>query len=785
MSKISEKNLSKSPESIEIPDTLPILPLRGALLFPHMIMPILLGRGKSIRMINQRGGEGNIIGLIAQRDPLNDDPGFDDLYKIGTAGIVVKKLTMADNSVRLITQGVCRIAIKEFIQDKPFIVARVKKIEEREYLNPQIQNLIGEVLMKFKELVKMSKSLSEENYLMAANLTNPGRLADLVAFNLINIQLHENQDVLETEDVGLRLQKVSILLDKELNYVKLSSKIHSQAFSEIEKNQREYFLRQQLKAIYDELGEVDEKTAEMNELKDLIEKAKMPEEAKKEAEKELKRLAHMPSAAAEYTVSRTYLDWLVHLPWSVSSKDKHDITRAEKILDKDHFDLIKIKERIIEFLAVRKLKDNLKGPILCFVGPPGVGKTSLGRSIAKALNRKFCRLSLGGMRDEAEIRGHRRTYVGSLPGRIIREIRRAGTNNPVFILDEVDKIGQDFRGDPAAALLEVLDPEQNNTFSDHYLDVPFDLSRVMFITTANILDPIPPALKDRMEVLVLPGYTEEEKVMIAKKFLIPKQISENGLTKKLININTSAIKDIIRCYTREAGLRNLEREIANLCRKVAKKVAEGNKEQLIITKNNLNKFLGPCKFISEVKERNDEIGVATGLAWTNSGGDILFVEATKMKGRKELRLTGHLGEVMKESALIALNYIRSKSKELGIDSEFYSKNEIHIHVPAGAIPKDGPSAGVTMVMAMVSLLKGIPMRHDIAMTGEVTLRGKVLPIGGVKEKVLAAARADIWEVILPTKNEKDLEDIPEEIRRKMKFHFIDHVDKAMEIGLRS
>ncbi|MBU1627105.1 endopeptidase La [bacterium] len=781
---MSEKKIPKIPEKVEIPESLPILPLRGTIIFPFMIMPLLVGRGKSIKLINQHGHEGKIIGLVAQKDPTQDDPKFNELYSVGTAGIIIKKLSMADRSVRLIIQGISRIQIIKFARDIPYITARVSKIEEKEFTNQRIDNLMNEVLVKFKELVKISRSLTEENYLMAVNMTNPGKLADLVAFNLMNIHTNENQDILETFDVALRLEKVNNLIDKELQFVKLSSKIHSQAFSEIEKNQREYFLRQQLKAIQEELGEVDEKTAEINELRELIEKAKMPEEARKEAEKELKRLSNMPPAAAEYTVSRTYLDWLVNLPWSKSSKDKHDLKRAQSILDKDHYDLTKVKERIIEFLAVRKLKESLKGPILCFVGPPGVGKTSLGRSIAKALNRKFCRISLGGMRDEAEIRGHRRTYVGSLPGRILRELRRAGTNNPVFIFDEVDKIGMDFRGDPAAALLEVLDPEQNFSFSDHYLDVPFDLSKVMFITTANILDPVPPALKDRMEVLILPGYTEEEKLMIAKKFLIPKQIKENGLDKKLIKFHVSAIKEIIRNYTREAGLRNLEREIANICRKVAKNVAEGNKEPTTVIKDNVSKFLGPSKFIFDVKERNDEIGVATGLAWTQSGGDIIFVESTKMKGRKELRLTGHLGDVMKESAIIALNYIRSKSNELCIDKDFYSKNEIHVHVPAGAIPKDGPSAGITMATSIASLLRGIPVRHDIAMTGEITLRGKVLPIGGVKEKVLAAARADIWEVILPAKNKKDLEDIPKEIREKMKFHFVDKIDKVLDISLR-
>jgi ATP-dependent Lon protease len=580
------------------------------------------------------------------------------------------------------------------------------------------------------------------------------------------------------------LTKVHLFLNKEVQVLELGNKIQSQVKEDMDRTQREYYLREQLKAIKKELGELDEHSTEIKELKEKIKKAKMPPEALAAAEKELDRLAKIPPASAEYTVARTYLDWLAELPWSDTTEDNLDIDNAQKTLDEDHYDLEKVKKRILEYLAVRKLKADMKGPILCFVGPPGVGKTSLGKSIARTMGRKFIRISLGGVRDEAEIRGHRRTYVGALPGRIIQGIKKAGSNNPVFMLDEVDKIGMDFRGDPSSALLEVLDPEQNFSFSDHYIDVPFDLQKVMFITTANVLDTIPPALRDRMETLELPGYSEDQKMMIAKDFLIPKQISEHGLSTEFIEFQDAAIQTIISSYTREAGVRNLEREIATTCRGVAKDVARGIKEKVVIVPDNLHKFLGPVKFFPEVAERTSDPGVATGLAWTPTGGDIIFVEATKMRGEKGLTLTGQLGDVMKESAQAALAYVRSKSKELGIDEDFFEKNDIHIHVPAGAIPKDGPSAGITMFIALTSLLTNKPVRNDVAMTGEITLRGLVLPVGGIKEKVLAGMRAGINTIILPKKNEKDLEEIPEHIRKQMNFKFIQRMDEAIELALK-
>jgi ATP-dependent Lon protease len=618
---------------------------------------------------------------------------------------------------------------------------------------------------------------------MVNNIKSPAILADLIASNL-NISTSEKQGILETFDVRERLTKVHLYLNKEVQVLELGNKIQTQVKEDMDRTQREYYLREQLKAIKKELGELDEHSSEIKDLRERIKKAKMPTEALAAAEKELDRLAKIPPASAEYTVARTYLDWLVELPWSETTGDNLDIDNAQKTLDEDHYDLEKVKKRILEYLAVRKLKADMKGPILCFVGPPGVGKTSLGKSIARTMGRKFIRISLGGVRDEAEIRGHRRTYVGALPGRIIQGIKKAGSNNPIFMLDEVDKIGMDFRGDPSSALLEVLDPEQNFSFSDHYIDVPFDLSKVMFITTANVLDTIPPALRDRMETLELPGYSEDQKKMIAKEFLIPKQINEHGLSLEYIEFQDEAVQVIINSYTREAGVRNLEREIAAICRGVAKDVARGIKEKVMIAPENLHKFLGPVKFFPEVAERTSEPGVATGLAWTPTGGDIIFVEATKMRGEKGLTLTGQLGDVMKESAQAALAYVRSKSKELGIEEDFFAKNDIHIHVPAGAIPKDGPSAGVTMFVALTSLLTNHPVRSDIAMTGEITLRGLVLPVGGIKEKVLAGMRAGIKTIILPKKNEKDLEEIPEHIRNAMNFNFIQRMDEAIELALK-
>jgi ATP-dependent Lon protease len=618
---------------------------------------------------------------------------------------------------------------------------------------------------------------------MVGNIKSPSILSDLIASNL-NLSTTEKQGILETFDIRERLAKVHLLLNKEVQVLELGNKIQSQVKEDMDRTQREYYLREQLKAIKKELGEMDEHSTEIKDLREKIKKAKMPPDAMTAAEKELDRLAKIPPASAEYTVARTYLDWLAELPWSETTEDNLDIDNAQKTLDEDHYDLEKVKKRILEYLAVRKLKADMKGPILCFVGPPGVGKTSLGKSIARTMGRKFIRISLGGVRDEAEIRGHRRTYVGALPGRIIQGIKKAGSNNPIFMLDEVDKIGMDFRGDPSSALLEVLDPEQNFSFSDHYIDVNFDLSKVMFITTANVLDTIPPALRDRMETLELPGYSEDQKMMIAKEFLILKQINEHGLSSEFIEFQDEALQMIISSYTREAGVRNLEREIATICRGVAKDVARGIKEKVVIVPELLHKYLGPVKFFPEIAERTSDPGVATGLAWTPTGGDIIFVEATKMRGEKGLTLTGQLGDVMKESAQAALAYVRSKSKELGIEEDFFEKNDIHIHVPAGAIPKDGPSAGITMFIALTSLLTNKPVRSDVAMTGEITLRGLVLPVGGIKEKVLAGMRAGIKTIILPKKNEKDLEEIPERIRKEMNFKFIQRMDEAIELALK-
>jgi ATP-dependent Lon protease len=646
----------------------------------------------------------------------------------------------------------------------------------------EIEALSRNLLETFNKIVALAPHLPDELHVAAMNLQDPSKMADLIAANL-NLSVPDKQMILETLSVRDRMKKLMVLLNRELEVLELGSKIQSQVKTEIDKNQREYVLREQMKAIQKELGESDDRTLEIAELEKKIKDAKMPEAVEKESLKELARLSKMPPQAAEYTVSRTYLDYLIALPWAISTVDNLDIKKAAQILDEDHYDLEKIKERILEYLSVRKLKSDMKGPILCFVGPPGVGKTSLGKSIARAMGRKFVRISLGGIRDEAEIRGHRRTYIGSLPGRIIQGIRRAESNNPVFMLDEVDKLGTDFRGDPSSALLEVLDPEQNSSFSDHYLDVPFDLSKVMFITTANILDTIPGPLLDRMEVLHLPGYTEEEKVHIAVKYLIPRQLKEHGLTDKLMQMGEKTLSAIVADYTREAGVRNLEREIGNICRKVARKVAEGNTEPAIIAPENLHEYLKAPRYFADVAEKQDEVGVATGLAWTQAGGEILTIEATQMRGKKGLTLTGQLGDVMKESAQAALSYVRSQAKMLNFPDDFFEKTDLHIHVPAGAIPKDGPSAGITMATAIASLLTGRKVRHDIAMTGEITLRGKVLPIGGVKEKILAARRAGINTVILPKKNEKDLDDIPANIRKEMKFIFVETLDEVLIVAL--
>jgi ATP-dependent Lon protease len=775
----------KGKEKIFIPNRLPILPLRGTVLFPELILPIMVGRKKSVKLIDEAMEGDRIIGVVTQHSSEVEEPDASELYSIGVAAHVVRMVREMDGTQRVIVQGLERIKILRYVQEDPYLVAEVKVLADEEAKGVEIDALVMNLKNLFQRAVELAPHLTVELKNMVLNIKDPGILADIIASNL-NINPSEKQEVLEVEKAKDRLNKVHILLAREVQVLELGDKIQSQVKEDIDKTQREYYLREQMKAIKKELGEIDEHGAELKELKDKVENAGMPDEARKAAEKELDRLSKMPPASAEYTVARTYLDWLVELPWSKSTDDNLAIDHAHKILEEDHYDLQKVKKRILEYLAVRKLKKDMKGPILCFVGPPGVGKTSLGMSIARAMERKFTRISLGGVRDEAEIRGHRRTYVGALPGRIIQGVKKTGSNNPIFMLDEVDKIGTDFRGDPSSALLEVLDPEQNFSFSDHYIDVPFDLSKVMFITTANVLEPIPPALKDRMEVLELPGYSDDEKLMIAKQHLIPKQLNEHGLSPDLLEFKDEAILAIINSYTREAGVRNLEREIAAICRAVAKEVAEGKQEKVTVQTDKtdmLHRFLGPVKFFPEVAERTSNPGVATGLAWTPTGGDIIFVEATKMTGEKGLSLTGQLGEVMKESAQAALSYIRSKAKDLGIEENFYQKNDIHIHVPAGAIPKDGPSAGIAMFIALTSLLTDKPVRNDVAMTGEITLRGLILPVGGIKEKVLAGKRAGIKTIIMPQKNEKDLEELSEHIKEGMEFRFVQRMDEVVKIAL--
>jgi ATP-dependent Lon protease len=777
------KEEEKTIEDIKkIGDEIFILPIKGTVVFPYLVVPLVVTEQKYARLIDDTLMSGKVIGLFAQKSAAVEHPTAEDIYRVGTAASILKMLRFPDGSVRFLVQGLARAKIKNFIKTEPYPLAKIEVIEDKLEKNVELEALVRNVLDILKKVVDLAPYLSEELQVSAINTEDPNRLADLIASNL-NINVAQKQELLETFDTKERLRKVFSHINREVEVLELSKRIQSEAASELGKTQREYILREQLKAIQKELGEADDRTAELEEFKKKIKQAKMPEEALEAAQKELDRLSKMNPAAAEYTVSRTYLDWLVTLPWSKGTQDMLDIQKAKKVLDEDHYDLEKVKERILEHLAVRKLKQDMKGPILCFVGPPGVGKTSLGISIARAMGRKFNRISLGGMRDEAEIRGHRRTYIGALPGRIIQGIRRAGSNNPIFMLDEVDKIGQDFRGDPASALLEVLDPEQNNTFSDHYLDVPFDLSKVMFITTANVLDPIPRVLRDRMEVIELPGYTDLEKLQIAKRHLVPKELGNHGLKPENLTFEDQAIRGIVSDYTREAGLRNLDREIAAICRKVAKMVASGQKKKIQVTPQSLKEFLGPTKFFQEMVQRTPQIGVVPGVAWTQTGGDLMFVEATKMKGKKSLTLTGYLGEVMKESVQTALSWVRSTSRKLGIDENFFEKYDIHVHVPAGAIPKDGPSAGITMATAIASLLTEKPVKTNLAMTGELTLRGEVLPIGGLKEKTLAAYRAGVRTLILPRENQKDMVEIPDEIKKKMKFAFVETMDQVLKLAL--
>ncbi|MGH7814357.1 MAG: endopeptidase La [Candidatus Binataceae bacterium] len=774
-----EEDLTKA----EIPGVLPVLPLRGIVVFPSQIIPFLVSRASSLKLIEEAGAEPKIIALATQRNPEEEQPEPDGLYPVGTAVRILKMLRYPDNSVRVLVQGLARVELTEFTKRDPYFAAHVTRLVDSTPPGKEIDALQAHLVGQFSKFVSLVPYLPDELQVMAMQVKDAARLTDMAA-SYLKIAVEEAQGLLASTDVRARMEKLIAILAREIELLEIGHKIQSQVQTELNKSQREYYLRQQMKAIQKELGEGDSRSSEAEELAKKIEAAKMPDEARKIADKELDRLKMIPPESAEHTVVRTYLDWLVSLPWSVSTEDNLDIKHARQVLDEDHYDLDKIKERILEFLAVRQLKKDTKGPILCFVGPPGTGKTSLGRSIARALGRKFARLSLGGIRDEAEIRGHRRTYIGSLPGRIIQGLRNAGSNNPLFILDEVDKLGMDFRGDPASALLEVLDPEQNNSFSDHYLDIPFDLSKVLFVTTANVLDPVPHALRDRMEVLELPGYTEEEKLQIVKRHIVPKQLTENGLADRKIEFDDAALGEIIRSYTREAGLRNLEREIARVCRKIARTITEGEAAPERITAADVQRYLGPPKYFAEVAERTQEPGVATGLAWTPAGGDIIFIESTRMAGQKGLTLTGSLGDVMKESAQAALSYVRSRAERLGIQPDFYEKSDLHIHVPAGAIPKDGPSAGVTIAASLASLLTGRPVRSDIAMTGEITLRGKVLPVGGIKEKVLAARRAGIKTIILPRRNERDLEDIPADVRGELEMIFVDRVDEVLGHALR-
>jgi ATP-dependent Lon protease len=767
---------------IAVPEELPVLPLRGVVVFPSAIVPLLISRGPSLKVVEHALAGDRMLAMVAQKRPEEEDPAPDDLFVRGTAGRILKMLKYPDSSVRILVQGLRRVDLVEFTQTTPFYRARVREIADVRDSSPDLDAMQAHMVNQFAKFVSMIPYLPDELQVVAMNIKDPAKVADLIASNL-NVSLEEKQDLLSTLDVRRRLERLTSILNREIELLELGQKIQSQVQDELSKNQKDFYLRQQMRAIQKELGEGDPRDSEIDELRRKLDDANPPEVVRKAADNELERLRMIPVESAEHTVVRTYLEWIVNLPWSVSTEDNLDIPHARQVLDEDHYDLDKIKDRILEFLAVRKLKNDSKGPILCFVGPPGTGKTSLGRSVARALGRKYIRISLGGMRDEAEIRGHRRTYIGSLPGRIIQGLRTAGSNNPVMIFDEIDKLGADFRGDPASAMLEVLDPEQNFTFQDHYLDVPFDLSKVLFITTANLLDPIPPPLRDRMEVIELAGYTDEDKLQIARRHLIPKQIKENGITAEQIVFTDEGLRFLIHRYTREAGLRNLEREIGSICRKVARAVTEGKTEPVVATPETIRTLLGPERFFSEVAERSEEPGVAVGLVWTPMGGDIVFIEATKMTGKKGITVTGRLGDVMKESAQAALSYIRSKAQRLGVQGDFFENMDIHIHVPAGAVPKDGPSAGVTITTALASLLTGRPVRHDVAMTGEITLRGKVLPVGGIKEKILGAHRAGIKTVILPKRNEKDLEDVPAEVRNELAFAFVDTIDEVLDRAL--
>ena len=770
---------------LHIPQKLPILLLRDIVVFPYMIVPLFVGRDKSKNAIDHSLSTHRMILLLTQKDMETEDPKRNEVYDMGTVALIMRMLKLPDGRIRILAQGLSRAKIESYEEENGHLAAQVTVIQEPDSAEKTLESeaLVRNVRTGLEKATSLGKSIPPEVLIIATNVEEPGRLADLTAANL-ELKVGESQAILEITDPVQRLKKVHELLAKELEILDVQSRISTEAKGEMDKLQRQYFLRQQMKAIQKELGEGNELQEEIKGYQDKLKKLKISVEVREELEKQISRLAQMHPESAETTVARNYLDWMFALPWSKSTVDNLDLKKAKRILDEDHYGLDKVKERILEYLAVRTLSKKIKGPILCFVGPPGVGKTSLGKSIARALGREFIRISLGGVRDEAEIRGHRRTYVGALPGRIIQSLRRTGSNNPVFMMDEVDKIGADFRGDPSSALLEVLDPEQNYSFRDHYLGVPFDLSKVMFITTANLLDPIQPAFRDRMEVIQLPGYIEEEKLEIAQQHLVPKQVKENALTPRLIQFTCGSIKKIVAVYTREAGVRNLEREIASVCRKVARKVAEGRRKLNKITSQNIEAYLGPPKIFKDQVQKKDQVGVATGVAWTEAGGDVLFVEATKMKGKGGLLLTGSLGDIMKESAHAALSYARAHAKELGIDNKIFSRNDFHIHIPEGAIPKDGPSAGITMATALISVCTNRKIRWDLAMTGEITLRGNVLPVGGVKEKVLAAQRAGIKKMILPAPNKKDLIDIPKIVAKDMEFIFVEEINEVFAQALK-
>jgi ATP-dependent Lon protease len=765
-----------------IPNLLPLIPLRDLILFPNLVVPLFVGRERSIRALEEAMRQEHLVALATQITPETQDPGPEDIYEIGCIASVMQELKLPDGTAKALVEGRKRFKIVEYVSSDPYFLVRVEPIEDVVETDTETQALMRALLTDFDKAAELGKPIPQEVLVAASAIDEPGRLADFVAFHL-NLKVEEKQQILEAVAPPERLERAARFLRKELEILELGSKIQSRVKEQMTKSQREYFLREQLKAIQQELGQFDEIQAEVEEYTQKIKTAEMPEQVEEKALKELGRLEKMPAASAETSVIRTYLDWLVGLPWTKESEEKLDLVEAQRILDEDHYGLEKVKERVLEYLAVHKLTDKMRGPILCFVGPPGVGKTSIGKSIARALNREFIRMSLGGVRDEAEIRGHRRTYVGALPGRIIQSVSQVGTRNPVFMMDEIDKVGMDFRGDPTSALLEVLDPEQNFAFQDHYLEAPFDLSDVMFITTANLLDPVPPALRDRMEVIHFPGYTEDEKVHIAFQYLVPKQIAEHGLTPGRLEFKEDAIREVIRRYTREAGVRNLERTVAMVCRQIARKVVEGKKGKTTVSARTLDKYLGPPKFSYGLAEEKDEVGVATGLVWTEAGGDVIVIEATTMKGKGSVTLTGQLGDVMRESATAALSYIRTRATKLGVDEQFADNLDIHIHVPAAAIPKDGPSAGITMATALASVLTGCPVRRDLAMTGEITLRGRVLPIGGLKEKLLAAHRAGITTALVPKENVRDLDLLPEHVREDLEIVPVSTMDEVLDRAL--